>query len=873
MHFFDTVVLLADRIRLGDGTERTFDQLGVPEGGTLALHAREILVDGAPPERSLTLVADTLAVRAPTALHYTHSGRFPAPFPRIDITAQTIVGPLSVICRGKPGAAGTPGKNGTVVRKRVFDPEIKKWIDDGESHGTNGTAGGPGGPGGPGGHAVVRFVASSQTISAAAPGGAGGAGGAGGKGGVPEDPSLPRGQNGAGGPSGAPGPAGAALAERRSSPAELWQRWSASASVQSTRWAAHRTKVAEFHFRQGTPAAFKAARAHLDALLGQPNIDGQRVVALIHRLSENVTFTGHPRDLDVTPDVAFVAQDNDALFQTALLILGNAQTVAGVSEIQGSFAQVLRSTAQQAANTLKGAELRVEQATKAKSNAASGVDLARGRYQALSADINELRKELTQTPDALEALFQIGQLAVGVASMAFGVGAGVAAVVDVAEGFGKLQKSYEGAKTLAEMGSIISQKLDSKEFKDFKQGLKDVGNAGKSIYDFGKLTQELDVIKASHPVEGVRQLASMERQRTLLARDIALQTQVELEAGLGLDATRAERDAITANIAVVQGLATELETRGRLGAEPVLRALLGSIRQLLDFLSSRAFLTLRAREIYLALDPLEVVRHDLGHLHPDREAVLAPADVVREITAPVAARALQIIQWSSLVDQMEVAGGLSRTPIPFFFATDDPAMIEGLRQTGTMPFQVALEDLLEENGSQVFEVKLDSVEIALHGATIPGGAGQSVRLTQHGRWSVRRRDGVVKSFAMPPQEAHLACKAVGGRVEGALAAPANPRAQPPFSLWGRGVAGDWALSDEGGVDMSGVTRVEIGFHAQALSKGPILPGGRATPRRLRPLPGWPPAPVPPHLAPRPAPLSGPAYGAYGGVAAIGLELV
>lgn len=70
------------------------------------------------------------AVGAPV---YVPSGRFLAPFPRIDITAETIVGPLSVICRGEAGASGTPGKNGKVegqAHLRLRDQEVRRLRGD-----------------------------------------------------------------------------------------------------------------------------------------------------------------------------------------------------------------------------------------------------------------------------------------------------------------------------------------------------------------------------------------------------------------------------------------------------------------------------------------------------------------------------------------------------------------------------------------------------------------------------------------------------------------------------------------------------------------------------------------------------------------------
>jgi len=869
LQYFDSVTLLSDGIRVG-GVDRTFADLGLGEGATVTLHARELNVDGVPPERSLTLVADKLNIRVPAgAFTYRDTGRFGAPFPRIDITAEHISGPLAVVCAGRPGAAGAWGEDGEVITRRMIDEDKKPFFV--EVRGTDGTDGQPGKRGGGGGSITVRYVTSSQPVTGSAPGGPGGAGGRGGKGGVPSDPDLPRGDDGTRGADGAPGPPGAVQVGRAASPATLWTGWGSSNANRAARWGAHRIAVAEHHYRLGTPEALQTARLHLDELVGRPGADQGRVLRLLLQMGEGATFGGRPRDMDVTPDLVFAAQDNAVLLQAAQGILSNAATIAGVAEIKGAIAADLLVRAQQGSNTLKAADLRAQQAEAVKSAAASQVDLARARAQNLNAEINELRKELTQTPGALETLELVVKVGVAVAGIAINVGAGAAAMVDVGKGFAELQDSYEDARSLAEAAKAIQAQIKSKDFKKFVKSLKDVGAAGKSIIDYGSLAAELTGIVATDPNPKMRELAAKQRDRVLLERDIALQTQVELGAKLGLQAARAEEQAIRNNVALVTTLGRQLEQQGVLQAEPVLRALLQSVRQVLDLLSARAFLTLRAREIYLALDPLEPVRHDVGHLHPDVELLLGPAEVLQRVATALAAWTAQVISWGSLVDEMAQAPGFSRSPVPFWFSTQDAALLGELRSTGHLGFTIPLEDLMEEDGSQIFEAKLDSVELILHGASIKDNSGQSVKLRQLGRWSVRRRDGTIKDYVTPPSEVHVACSQRDGRVEGEVPKPFNERAQPPPSVWGRGVAGEWELFDDGGVDLSGVVKVEIGFMTQALSTTPVTARAAGSPRLLRPLPGWPAIPAA-HHEPRPGPS--PIYGLYGsGVAAVGLELI
>lgn len=865
--FFDSASLFADRIRTKDGVERSFADLGVAGTAILRLHARELTVEGAPADRNVTLVADRLIVKDPRALAFTDPGTRSSPFPEVEIWAQHIDGPLSIVCRGKKGQTGPKGPQGTPA-VFGFDHETKKRTLEVEAG--PGGRGGPGLPGGPGGRATISFVTATQAPSASAPGGEGGDGGPGGLGGKSGQTS--HGPSGPKGPRGPAGPPGAATVRAFPTPLDFWAAWGGAAGEHDEEWAKHRLHVAEHLYCQGTPEALVAAREHLELLAKRPGANLARVQTLLKQLREHVTYAGLPRDLDVTPDVAFVAQDNDDLFQAAQLVLNNAQSIASAAEVQGTFAAFMRLNAQQGENTFQAAGERVKEAQAGVTTAVSATDIARGRVENLSTKVKQLTTTIQKEqegPGGFGVVLQIVELGIAVGQVAVGVGA----IAAVGRGFAVLQKAQQSAQTTFEVIKDIKDKLKDPSLKAFKTGLKDLPDAGKSIFHLGKLISELDGIKSSHPDAKVRELADAQRERLLLEREVGLSLQMEKEAKLGVGAAVAEQNAIRANINLSLGLAQQLEKNGRMSTDPVLTALLTSVRQLLDALSINAFRTLRAREIYLGLDPVEIVRHDLGHLHPDRERMLTPAQHVREIAAPVAARALQIIQWSSLVDEMGRTDGLSRTPVPFWFLADDPQALAPFKASSRFAFYVPVEDLFEEDGSQAYEVKFDSATVILHGARILQGSGQSIKLRQLGRWSFRRRPdgqnpaGQVKDFALPPREVHLNCRQVGDAVEATLAPPANPRAEPPFSLWGRGVAGDWELADEGGIDLSGLTRIEVGFMTQALTGTAFRTGPAGARRLLRALPGWPPAKVPPRG-------SSPYYaGGVGGVAVVGLELV
>ena len=172
--------------------------------------------------------------------------------------------------------------------------------------------------------------------------------------------------------------------------------------------------------------------------------------------------------------------------------------------------------------------------------------------------------------------------------------------------------------------------------------------------------------------------------------------------------------------------------------------------------------------------------------------------------------------------------------------------------------------------------------VILRGAKLPSpnASSETIKLRQLGRWSVRRRPdvrnpkGVIKDFALPAKEIFPLCRAVPGGVKANLTPPSNPRAEPPFSLWGRGVAGDWELSDNR-LDLTALSGIEVILHTRALSRTSDGPTSEVT-RTVRALPGGLPT-----VTPRTFPIAvpsrvGTSYGyryGVGNVTAVGAVLV
>jgi hypothetical protein len=903
--FFDEVTLVADGLRVAanGNAVMTFAALGLANEEPLLVHARQITIEGAPADRRIKLVTDLLVCPNPTALHLPNPRSRTAPASSVEILAQRIDGALSVQTQGRTGATGATGAKGTAA---VFEmetviinppdeqdpnsPVVKPTVIQQPKLITaagQGRQGKKGGQGESGPSIVIRYVEARTTPVGRSKGGDGGPGGKGGPGGSGGQ-HFPDGPPGVDGSLGDPGISGPVSISRAASAQALWQGYlNFSVSMSESR-AQHDLRVAEYHYRLGTADGVARARSLLEVLAARPGGYGatqqNRARTLLRQIGERSTYLGLPRDLDVTPDVAFAAKDNPDLLQTALTILGAAHSVIGASTIELHLADTMDNAAAAAAESEVAAELRIGQAASHLGASMTSTDIARGRIANLDQTIQDLKNAIDSEADDGLGFFELAgkivTMGAAIAGAVAGIATGVGAVVAVGAGVAVLKDVADGAVDTFDMIEDIKSKLDDPSMKSFVTGLDDLGKVGKSFIHLGKVTDELLKMGASHPAEKIRELARLQRDRILLLTEVGLHQQMEQEAQLGQAAATADKAAITRNKQSSEDLAKKIRTsQARSG--PVLESFLVTVRQVLEMFSVRLFNTLRAREIYRGDDATAVVRHDLGHLHPDVERVLGPADALLKIDQQLRSFAPTIIEWSSLLGHAATAANLSQTPVPFSFTTDDPEHLASLRSPDGAPqlgFFVDPDDVAEQNGSQIFEARFDRVKAVFHGARINNGASiDSVKLTQFGHWSMRRRpdaqnpDGTVKTFSLPNREVQLTAVEVGDSVEATFEVSVNPDAVPPFAIWGRGIAGNWRFDNDGDIDFTGVTSVEVVFIAQALSGNPSA-AKVAGARTLRPLAGWPPAPVAPR-SPTPIPklVIGASYA--GSVAAVGAGLL
>jgi hypothetical protein len=903
---FDVVTLVADGLQVaanGNATT-TFADLGLAPNEPLVLLAREIHLKGAPHDRVISLVTDRLVCTNPSALQFVNPGARTSPASSVDIWAQRIDGALMIRSQGRKGAKGAQGSTGSKAEFKMVKVVINAPGDQepGDGPVVKPTiitepeltkAAGPGGQGktgqqGESGPSIsIRYVDAAVGPTAQSLGGDGGDGGDPGKGGSGGQ-HFPDGPVGTPGVQGPAGVAGTVTIERLASAPVLWQRYLDRSPGLSQSRAAHDLRVAEFHYRRGTPEALDTAQGLLDVLAARPGGYGaaeqRRARVLLQQLFEHTTFLGLPRDLDVTPDVAFAGQDNVALVNTALHIIGAAHSLASKQALQEDLADEMNTASKQTANTLDAADKRMQQADFHLGASMTATDIARGRITNLDKTIEDIRKaiedEQNDGPGFLAVAFKIVQMGAAVAGAVAGIATGVGAVVAVGAGVAVLKGTADAAVDTWDMVEDIKAKLEDPALKDFINGIDDLEKTGKSLINLGKVTDELLKMGASHPADKIRELARLQRERILLLSEVGMHQQMEQEAQLGKAAATSEKLAIVQNGALSAQLAIDLAKRAA-NTDVALASFLTSVRQLLDMLSVRLFHTQRAREIYRGDDPVTPVRHDHGHLHPDLERALKPAARVSKIDQQLRNFTPEVIAWSSLVDEFAAAGNLSQTPVPFSFTTEDATFLASLHHPTTpeLGFLVDIADIAEESGSQIFEARFDRVIVRLVGARISGTATvDSIKLSQFGRWSMRRRPdpknpgGLVKTFALPERMLLLTARQVGDTVEASFESSVNPDAVPPDTIWGRGIAGNWKLTSDDSIDFSQVSSVEVAFITRALA-GQGFRTRAGSQRLLTPLPGWPPAPVAPRGPTPIPPRNNRATNYAGAVAAVGAGLL
>jgi hypothetical protein len=211
----------------------------------------------------------------------------------------------------------------------------------------------------------------------------------------------------------------------------------------------------------------------------------------------------------------------------------------------------------------------------------------------------------------------------------------------------------------------------------------------------------------------------------------------------------------------------------------------------MNYLTRFQFWATRALEIYAHRDYSDSLTYDIGYLTPDHEEnaylALARGDGSRVLPLLDA----YLTSYSKLPgiivlrDEYEAYRQGLVTQQEYWIFTDvsspDANKLAKFRQTGSLEFQIGLDDLMPDR----FECKMDGVAVALSGATSTDPLINCV-LMHEGTSSVKVLGGGMKSYAYPPR----GCPLLAEKSEADIG---NVPPTGPESFWGRSPASKWRL--------------------------------------------------------------------------------
>jgi hypothetical protein len=212
-------------------------------------------------------------------------------------------------------------------------------------------------------------------------------------------------------------------------------------------------------------------------------------------------------------------------------------------------------------------------------------------------------------------------------------------------------------------------------------------------------------------------------------------------AATGLIIAQLDYNATQKDIKYIDQLIEELRQNQNVFEELIWK-FMSAARLLADLLADRLFLTLRAREIFLGLDPVELAPYDMARILPDREGLLQRSkngisQIVSECSLSLTSKAAKVITWSNVYEEMVGVSGFSFTPVTVNFYTQEPEALASLRtavdEDSALTFEIGFDHL----DANTYEARFESATVTLDGAKFTQGTmGKSVRLWHTGIYSL-----------------------------------------------------------------------------------------------------------------------------------------
>ncbi len=756
----------------------------------------------------------------------------------------------NLISNGAPGGKGGNGGKGG-------DGQEQKQIRNtntetpGSGGGNGGTAG-LGGTGGQGGKIEAYYTAATQPLAlkTSVKGGGGGEAGKPGAAGQASDDKHKSGVPGAASHAGAAGADGK-VTSRQLTTAEYWGQVLTLLGKVANDWAAWRTLVGEYYYRVYKPSDVvaagkssflaKATNEFKAALNLQPdNADASRYQ---QQILLNQTVLGKSRSLDIIPKFDEYSTKYsqwqplvNSAFNSGITLLLNGDAKAVNEAIYTNLLQQIKDRTEFLAFDV-GAAQAVKEAAK------KDLEYLTGKMAALKVQIKAAEEEMKHQSVSVGAIIgtlaEVATAVVGVVAAIPTGGASLIAVVPsvialtatAAETIPAIAKAFMEPSS-SEVASILKEadKLTTAAQKapvdkpptDKEKLSKAVDQVGTNVKNIkGLVVSVISLVTAAQKLsalienkkDNAASLALL-RQASELAHEIFLANLRQTQADFTLQAREKQLSNDQALLAVAKTQLEQIKSAEVL--KSIGRTAILSTQRHIDLLNNVLFKAERSLEIYTLQNADKFVSFDSGHVHPDidQKYVLNEINTTQLVKSYLDSwneKTLSPLVMENMYgDYFESQGSnFSLTQSLVFRSFKDPVQINALKNQRTFYFNIDLKDL----PAHEFEIKVDSVRVALIGASVPGNAPLSCTVRRGATYLQKTRENKDHVALLRPNKTQVTALTHAMSEESfSSGAVNNPKNAPStLAFWGLGVAGTWTIEIEAGVavNLSAVTEIQI----------------------------------------------------------------
>lgn len=756
----------------------------------------------------------------------------------------------NLITNGAPGGIGGDGGKGGDGQepRRLGNTDI-------ESPGSGGGNGGPAGVGGTGGQggkieAYYTSAATPLALKTSVKGGGGGGPGQPGAAGAASDDKHKSGSPGATSHAGVAGADGKVINQQLTA-SEYWSQVQTLLGKVANDWAAYRTLVGEYDYRVYKPSEVvpagkssflaKASNEFKAALNLQPgHADANRYQ---QQILLNQTVLGKSRSLDIIPKFDEYSTKYsqwqplvNAAFNSGITLLLNGDAKAVNEAIYSNLIQQIQSRTE-------FLTLDVSAAQAVKEAAKKDLEYLTGKMEALKVQIKAAEEALKhQTVSAGAIIGTLAEIATAVVGVVAAIPTGGASLIAVvpsvialtataAETIPAIAKAFmepsapEVASILKEADKVstAAQKAPgNKPLTDKEKLSKAVDQVGTNVKNIkGLVVGVISLVTAAQKLSALLEnnkdnsaSLALLRQASELAHEIFLANLRQTQADFTLQAREKQLSNDQALLAIAKAQLEQVKSAEVL--KSIGRTAILSTQRHIDLLNNVLFKAERSLEIYTLQSADKFVSFDSGHVHPDidQKYVLNEINTTQLVKSYLDSwneKTLSpLVMENIYADYFEAQGSnFSLTQSLVFRSFKDPVQINAFKNQRTFYFNIDLKDL----PAHEFEIKIDSVRVALIGASVPGNAPLSCTVRRGATYLQKTRENKEHVTLLRPNKTQVTAltqaMSEGSFSSGAVNDPKN--APSTLAFWGLGVAGTWTIEIEAGVavNLNAVTEIQI----------------------------------------------------------------